>query len=61
MALGAGRGSDQSSLELQAVTSAAVAASRATARSGGRKVIVLRMVAESARTFPYSYLSSGHR
>ncbi|MEU8164463.1 HupE/UreJ family protein [Micromonospora parva] len=43
------------------MTSAAVAASMATARSGGRKVIVLRVVAECARTSSYSYLNSGHR
>ncbi|MEU8253511.1 HupE/UreJ family protein [Micromonospora inaquosa] len=43
------------------MTSAAVAASMATARSGGRKVIVLRVVAVGARTSPYSYLNSGRR
>ncbi|MEU7948444.1 HupE/UreJ family protein [Micromonospora taraxaci] len=43
------------------MTSAAVAANMATARSGGRKVIVLRMVAGGARTFSYSYRNSGRR
>ena len=45
------------------MTSAAVAASMATARSGGRKAIVLRVVAEGARTSSYPHLNAapGHR